>query len=152
MIIYVDADACPKAVKELIFRTAEKRQVKVIMVANNHISTPYSDFISNIIVKKGADEADDKIVELVKDNDLVISADVPLADRVIEKGALVITPYGKLYTKDDIKHFLAKRNFYTELRNNGTQTSGPPSFSNKEITAFANQLDRILTKMLKSSN
>lgn len=150
MIIYVDADACPKAVKELLYRTAEKRKIKTIFVANNYMNTPLSDFISSVVVPKGADIADDKIVEMVNDGDLVITSDVPLADRVIDKGALVITSYGKLYTKDDIKHFLSKRNFYTELRNNGIETSGPPSFSNKEITTFANQLDRILTKMLKN--
>jgi len=152
MIIYVDADACPKAVKELIYRTADKRKVKTILVANNNINTPMSEFISNIIVKKGADEADNKIVELVEDGDLVISSDVPLADRVIEKGALVITTYGKLYTKDDIKHFLSKRNFYTELRNNGFETSGPPAMTNKEITSFANEFDRTLTKLLKKKS
>lgn len=150
MIIYVDADACPKAVKELLYRTAEKRKIKMILVANNYMNPPLSEFISSIMVSKGADIADDKIVEMVNDGDLVITSDVPLADRVIDKGALVITSYGKLYTKDDIKHFLSKRNFYTELRNNGIETSGPPSFSNKEITTFANQLDRILTKMLKN--
>ena len=150
MIIYVDADACPKAVKELLYRTAEKRKIKMILVANNYMNPPLSEFISSIMVPKGADIADDKIVEMVNDGDLVITSDVPLADRVIDKGALVITSYGKLYTKDDIKHFLSKRNFYTELRNNGIETSGPPSFSNKEITTFANQLDRILTKMLKN--
>ncbi|RYY00382.1 YaiI/YqxD family protein [bacterium] len=150
MIIYVDADACPKAVKELLYRTAEKRKINTIFVANNYMNTPLSDFISSVVVPKGADIADDKIVEMVNDGDLVITSDVPLADRVIDKGALVITSYGKLYTKDDIKHFLSKRNFYTELRNNGIETSGPPSFSNKEITTFANQLDRILTKILKN--
>lgn len=150
MIIYVDADACPKAVKELLYRTAEKRKIKMMLVANNYMNPPLSEFISSIMVPKGADIADDKIVELVNDGDLVITSDVPLADRVIDKGALVITSYGKLYTKDDIKHFLSKRNFYTELRNNGIETSGPPSFSTKEITTFANQLDRILTKMLKN--
>jgi uncharacterized protein YaiI (UPF0178 family) len=147
MIIYVDADACPKPVKEILYRTAERLKINTKFVANQYMSLPQSDFLKNILVEGGPDSADDKIVELVEKGDLVITADIPLADRVIEKDTLVINPHGRLYTKDDIKYFLSKRNFFTELRKNGVETGGSPPFSKKETTAFANQLDRILTKL-----
>lgn len=149
MIIYVDADACPKPIKEILYRTANRLKIDTKFVANKYISIPNSEFLKNILVEGGPDSADDKIVEIVGADDLVITADIPLADRVIDKGAVVINPYGRLYTKEDIKYYLSKRNFLTELRNNGVETGGSPPFSKKESAAFANQLDRLLTKMLK---
>lgn len=150
MIIYVDADACPKPIKEILYRTALRLQINTKFVANQNISLPYSEYLKNIVVEGGPDAADNKIVDLVEEGDLVITADIPLADRVldkIEKNIYVINPYGRQYTKEDIKYYLSKRNFFTDLRNNGVETGGSPPFSKKETSAFANQLDRLLTKI-----
>ncbi len=149
MEIYIDADACPKNIKEILYRTAVKRQVQLNLVANKFLRTPESTFIKTIIVPGGQDVADDKIVELISEGDLVITADIPLADRVIEKHAFAINPRGNLYTKDNIKEILSNRNFFTELRNNGIDTGGPAPFTTKDSHEFANQLDRFLTKMLR---
>jgi uncharacterized protein YaiI (UPF0178 family) len=150
MQIYIDADACPKNIKEILYRTAERRKIQLNLVANKFLRTPESSFIKTIIVPGGQDIADDKIVELITEGDLVITADIPLADRVIEKHSFAINPRGSLYTKENIKQFLSNRNFLTELRNNGIETGGPAPFTTKDSHEFANQLDRFLTKMIKS--
>lgn len=150
MIIYVDADACPKPIKEIIYRTAIRLKIETKFVANKYMSIPHSEFLKNVLVEGGADVADDKIVELIEEGDLVITADIPLADRVLEKfekDIYVINPYGRQYTKEDIKYYLSKRNFFTNLRNNGVETGGSPPFSKKESSTFANQLDKLLTKL-----
>ncbi len=146
MQIYVDADAFPKVIQEILFRAIERVRVPLILVSNKHIKHPKSDLISRIVVGEGPDIADDKIVEIVQTGDLVITADIPLASRVIEKGAYAINPRGELYTKTNINHKLAMRDLMDELRKNGEITGGPASFNQKNIQEFANQLDRFLTR------
>ncbi|MCP4131924.1 MAG: YaiI/YqxD family protein [bacterium] len=146
MHIYVDADACPRPVKEILFRAVERLAIPLVLVANQKMGIPGSRYISALVADAGPDEADDRIVELVHEGDLVISADIPLADRVIEKGAYVINPRGELYTKDNIKEHLTTRDLMDELRNSGVETSGPGVYRPKDRQAFANQLDRFLTK------
>ncbi len=146
MQILVDADANPTAVTEILYRAANRKRINLILVANQKLKIPDSIYIKNQVVKEGPDEADHKIVELVKEGDLVITTDIPLADRVIEKGATVINPRGKLYTRENIKKILSIRNLMTDLRNGGIQTERSPVFSIKDKQAFANQLDRFLTK------
>ncbi len=146
MQIFIDADACPSAVKEILFRAAERLRIPLILVANQKIQIPDSDFISNIIVEAGPDLADDRIVELAQKNDLIISADIPLADRVIQKGAFVIDHRGDFFTAENIKERLAVRDLMAELRSGGMETGGPPAFSQKDRKAFADQLDRFLAK------
>ena len=149
MLIYIDADACPVSIKETLYKVAQKRQISIILVANSQLNIPLSEYIKTIIVPKGLDIADDKIVEIVNEGDLVITADIPLADRVVQKDAFAINPRGFLYTKENIKPILSNRNFMTELRNNGIETGGPSSFTKKDKELFANQLDRFLTKYHK---
>lgn len=148
MQILVDADANPAAVTEILYRAANRKKITLTLVANQKLKIPDSLFIKNHVVKEGPDEADDKIVEMVKEGDLVITTDIPLADRVIKKGATVINPRGKLYTRENIKEKLSMRNLMTELRSGGIQTERPSVFSIKDKQAFANQLDRFLTKHL----
>lgn len=144
--IYVDADATPKPIKEIIFRAAKNRKIKAIFVANQILNHPESDYIKSILVSKGFDVADNYIVEKVKENDLVISSDIPLADEVITKGAIVITPYGRLYDQSNIKPALAKRNFFTEMRDSGLMESKTRSFSQKESYQFSTKFDQYLAK------
>jgi len=151
MQIYVDADAFPKVIQEILFRAIERLRVPLILVSNKHVRYPNSELISRIVVGEGPDIADDKIVEIVQHGDLVITADIPLASRVIEKGAYAINPRGELYTKTNINHKLAMRDLMDELRKNGEITGGPSSFNQKNIQEFANQLDRFLTKHCRKS-
>jgi hypothetical protein len=146
MKICVDADAFPKVIQEILFRAVERVCVPLVLVSNKHVKHPKSDLISRIVVGEGPDVADDKIVEIVKHGDLVITADIPLASRVIGKGAFSINPRGELYTKTNINHKLAMRDLMDELRKNGEITGGPSAFKQKNIQEFANQLDRFLTK------
>jgi uncharacterized protein len=149
MIIYVDADACPTVIKDIIVRASLRLTVTTIFIANQAVKLPQSEYISMLIVEKGPDIADDKIAELASKDDLVISEDIPLADRVIEKDALVITTRGELYTKENIKQRLATRDLLNNLRDAGIETGGPAQFSQKDARMFANQLDRLLTKYFK---
>ena len=146
MQIYVDADAFPKVIQEILFRAIERLRIPLILVSNKNVKHPKSDLISRIVVGEGPDVADDKIVEMVQHGDLVITADIPLASRVIEKGVYAINPRGELYTKTNINHKLAMRDLMDELRKNGEITGGPATFNQKNIQEFANQLDRFLTK------
>ncbi len=146
MKIYVDADACPTAVKDILVRAAIRTQLKIIFVANQPVKLPQSENIAMLIVEAGPDIADDKIVELAKAGDLVVSEDIPLADRVIAKGTFVITTRGGLFTKENIKQRLATRDLLNDLRSAGVETGGPAQFSQKDIRNFANQFDRFLTK------
>lgn len=149
MKIYIDADACPKIIKEITFRAAMRVKANLILVANQYMSTPDSEYITSVVVGNGLNIADDKIVELVEVGDLVITADIPLADRVVEKKAFALNPRGKLYTIDNVKESLAMRNLMTDLRSNGMETSGPPPFTKKDSQEFSNQLDKFLTKYHK---
>ncbi|ACS80727.1 YaiI/YqxD family protein [Maridesulfovibrio salexigens] len=148
MQIWVDADACPKAVKEILFKTAMRREVKLTLVANQYMNIPTSPFIDTIKVGAGFDVADNEIVKLCNAGDLVITADIPLADKIVEKGATGLNPRGELYTEDNIKGILSMRNLMEELRSAGTVSGGPAAFSPKDKQNFTNQLDKFLTRSL----
>ena len=146
MIIWVDADACPKPVKEILFRAVRRTSIKTILVANSYIAIPASPHISLIQVPKGFDVADNYIVQNLKAGDLVITADIPLAAEVVDKKAIGLNPRGELYTENNIRQRLAMRNTMEQLRGSGVQVNGPDSFGQREKQAFANALDRLLAK------
>ena len=145
MQIWVDADACPGEVKELLFRAAKRTKTKVTLVANQAMRTPRSEFVDSLLVPAGMNVADRRIVELVQPGDLVITADIPLAAQAIAKGGQALNPRGELYTEANVGERLAMRNLLDELRGGGQITGGPANFSAKDRQAFANQLDRWLT-------
>ncbi len=144
MKILIDADACPKVIKEILFRAADRRQISTTLVANQLLHCPPSPYIRALQVPAGFDVADNKIVEMTEAGDLIISADIPLAAEVIAKGGHVLNPRGEMYTKDTIRERLAMRDFMDVLRSSGVETGGPASLSQKDRQAFANQLDRFL--------
>ena len=146
MQIWVDADACPKVIKETLFRAAERMQVAITLVANQYLQTPNSSFIKSVRVDHGFDVADNYIVQNLEKGDLVITADIPLAAEVIESGAMALNPRGELYSENNIRQRLAMRNFMEEMRSAGQISGGPPTLSQTERREFANQLDRILAK------
>jgi uncharacterized protein YaiI (UPF0178 family) len=146
MTIWVDADACPNTVKEILFRAAIRKKIIMILVANQALNIPRSPYIKQIQVSSGFDVADNMIIEKAQNGDLVITADIPLADAVISNGAIALNPRGKLYSKENIKQNLSVRNFNESLRSNGVLTGGPPPLGKKEIQAFANFLDQYLAK------
>ncbi|MFY0676129.1 MAG: YaiI/YqxD family protein [Neptuniibacter sp.] len=147
MQIWVDADACPKAVKQILFRAAERKEVSVTLVANQFLATPPSPLIKSVQVEQGFDVADNYIVSKMDPGDLVITQDIPLAAEVIEKGGTALHPRGELFTKENIRQRLSMRDFMETLRNSGVDTGGPASFSQADKQQFANQLDRILAKI-----
>jgi uncharacterized protein len=149
MHIWVDADACPRAIKEILFRAADRLQVPVTLVANKELHTPRSPYVDALKVARGFDVADSEIVRRVQAGDLVISADIPLAALVVEKGGDVIDPRGQLLDADNIQERLTLRNFMDELRGAGVDTGGPASFAQKDRQAFANQLERFLSARLR---
>ncbi|MBD3868976.1 MAG: YaiI/YqxD family protein [Acidobacteria bacterium] len=144
MTIWVDADACPRVIKEILYRAAERVQVELVLVANRPLHTPPSRFISSTKVGAGFDVADRHIADAVQPGDLVITADIPLAADVVEKEAIALNPRGELYTEENIRERLAMRDLMDQLRSTGMETGGPPEFSKKDRMAFANSLDRIL--------
>lgn len=146
MQIWIDADACPKPIKEILYRAAERLQVRLMLVANKPLRTPPSRFIGSIVVGAGADVADREIVSQLQAGDLVVTADIPLAADVIEKGGHALDPRGDFFSEENIGERLAMRNFMDELRSNGVETGGPASFSQGDRKAFAGQLDRFLTR------
>lgn len=150
MQIWVDADACPVVIKDILFRAAERAQIQLTLVANKLLKTPPSPFIRAIQVPAGFDVADNKIAEQVQSGDLVITADIPLAAEVIARGGHALNPRGEFYTRDNIQEFLSMRNFMDELRGSGVNTGGPPSFAQSDRQAFANKLDRFLAKAKRS--
>lgn len=150
MRIWVDADACPKVIKEILFRAAKRAQVEVTLVANQSLRTPSSQHIKSLQVASGFDVADNEIVKNVAAGDLVVTADIPLAAQVVEKGAHALNPRGELYTPDNIKARLNLRDFMATLRDSGVNTGGPPPLSLSDRQAFANHLDRLLAKRDKS--
>lgn len=149
MILYIDGDALPNALKEIIVRAVNKKQIQTYAVSNKKINVGKSNFIEYIIVEQGADEADNHIVELVKQNDLVITADIPLANRVIDKNAHAIDHRGELYTISNIKHHLAMRDLMQSIRDSGEMTKGPAPFGKKDIQNFSNSFNAFLQKYLK---
>jgi uncharacterized protein YaiI (UPF0178 family) len=152
MIIWVDADACPKSIKEILYRAAERTQTSTILIANQSLQIPVSPFIKKRLVASGFDVADNHIIEEVSVEDLVITADIPLAHAVVVKGAHALNPRGEFYTKENIKQRLAIRNFSEELRSTGKITGGPAKLSQKEIREFSNRLDQFLTANKKSQS
>jgi len=149
MRIFVDGDAFPNLLKPIIFRSIERLNIETFVVSNKHITIGKSKLISYIVVEQGADEADNYIVELVKEGDLVVTADIPLADRVITKDAHAIDHRGELYSVDNIKQYLAMRNLMEKIREGGEMTRGPKPFDQKDAHQFANQLHKFLTKYCK---
>ena len=147
--IWVDADACPVAIKEVLFRTANRLKIQTTLVANQSIGIPKSEFIARITVHDGADIADNRIVELMQAGDVVVTGDIPLAARVVEKDGIAIGTRGELYDDASIHSRLASRNLMEQLRAAGMETSGPKPFNQKDVQSFSNQLDRLLTKLLK---
>lgn len=145
--VWVDADACPVAIKEILFRAAEREQVSVTLVANQFLRTPPSRFVRALQVPGGFDVADNEIAQRVAADDLVITQDIPLAAQVIAKGALAMHPRGELYTRDTIAQRLGMRNFMEELRGAGVDTGGPAAFRARDKQAFANQLDSWLAQL-----
>ena len=146
MKIWVDADACPGVIKEILFRAADRTSTQLTLVANQLIRVPPSPHIRSVQVSAGFDVADNEIVKRAEEGDLVITADIPLAAEVIEKGALALNPRGELYTPATIKERLAMRDFMDTLRSSGIETGGPSAFSQSDRQAFANQLDKLLVK------
>jgi len=146
MQIWVDADACPQVIKEILYRAADRAQVLTTLVANTPLRTPASDFIRTVRVAKGFDVADDRIVEQVQAGDLVITADIPLAAASIERGAHALDPRGELYSEDNVRERLAIRNLMQALRSSGELVDGPAPFGPRERRLFANHLDRLLTR------
>ncbi len=144
MKIWVDADACPVAIKEILFRAAKRKEILVTLVANQSINVPPSKFIKSLRVMPGFDVADNEIVQRSEAGDLVITSDIPLADEIITKGAVALSPRGELFTKDNIKSRLNMRDFMDTMRSSGIQTSGPPPLNQSDKKQFADHLDRIL--------
>jgi len=146
MQIWVDADACPNVIKEILFRAADRVAVQVTLVANQAIQVPRSHHIRSIQVASGFDVADNYIVQQAQAGDLVITADIPLASEAIDQGCLALNPRGDLYTTENIRQRLNMRDFMDTMRSSGVDTGGPPAFSKADRMAFANQLDRLLAQ------
>lgn len=144
MQLWVDADACPGAIKEILYRAAERLQLRMTLVANQPLRTPPSKFIRSLQVMKGFDVADHRIVEELEAGDLVVTADIPLASDVLAKGGHALNPRGEFYNEHNIAQALSMRNFMDELRSSGVETGGPPPFSAADTRAFARELDRFL--------
>ena len=148
--IWVDADACPGAVKEILYRAADKREVDTVLVANQFLRVPASRYISSIQVAGGFDVADNEIVARMEPGDLIITADIPLAAEVVASGGAALNPRGTLYNPENVKEHLARRDLMDELRSTGSITGGPASLGKSDVQAFANQLDKYLTQHIKS--
>ncbi|MBL8381119.1 MAG: YaiI/YqxD family protein [Burkholderiales bacterium] len=147
MHIWVDADACPGAAKEILYRAADRLRIGMTLVANQALATPRSRFIKTLQVEKGMDAADHRIVAGLAHGDLVITADLPLAAAAIEKGARVLSPRGEILSRDNIGPLLSMRNFMDELRSGGVTTGGPAAYGHADRQAFANSLDRLLPRI-----
>lgn len=146
MKIWIDADGAPRAIKTVVFRASRRLSVPVCLVANRSMATPKNPLVTSIVVAKGPDVADSWIVEHVEPEDIVITADIPLAADVVAKGALGISPRGEVYTEANVRSRLSVRDFMHELRDSGIHTGGAPPFGPKDTQRFANALDRELTR------
>ena len=146
MHIWIDADACPRPVKEVLYRVAQKRRTLVTLVANQPLTVPRSPYLRVLVVPGGFDVADNEIVRRVSAGDLVVTADIPLAALVIERGAQAIDPRGDAYTPDNVRERLSVRNFMADLRSAGVETGGARAFSARDTQMFANALDRCLAR------
>jgi uncharacterized protein len=150
MQIWVDADACPTVIREILFRAAERTGVRMTLVANKPLRLPVASNLRFLQVPPGFDAADKRIIELMEQNDLVVTADVPLAAAAIDKGGVALNPRGEIYTKENVRERLSVRNFLDELRSGGVNTGGPPALSQRERQLFANQLDTWLAKRART--
>lgn len=146
MRIWVDADACPALIREVLFRAANRLGVTTTLVANHQIRIPPSSYLRSVQVASGFDQADDHIAAQVEPGDLVITGDIPLAARVVEVGGTALNPRGTLYDSETIREHLGRRDFMEELRSSGVQTGGPPSLNKSDVQTFANALDRFLAR------
>ena len=144
--IWVDADACPRVIKDILYRAAERRKVRLVLVANSRFPVPKSEFIEFMQVGAGFDKADLAIVERAQKGDVVITTDIPLAAGVIEKGGTGLSPRGEVFDADNIRGRLTMRDFLDEMRGSGVMTGGPSALSPRDRQEFANQLDRLLTR------
>jgi uncharacterized protein YaiI (UPF0178 family) len=151
MKVWVDADACPVVIKDILFRAANRVPVQVTLVANQFLKVPKSPHIAFIQVPSGFDIADNEIVKRAEAGDLVITSDIPLAAEAIEKGALALSPRGELFTSDNIRGRLNMRDFLDTMRSSGIDTGGPPALNQSDRQAFANHLDTILSKVKSQS-
>lgn len=147
--IWVDADACPAMIREVLFRAANRLGVVTTLVANHHIRVPRSAHIRSVQVASGFDKADDHIAAEVQAGDLVITGDIPLAARVVAVAGTALNPRGTLYDSETIREHLGRRDFLEELRSSGVQTGGPPSLSKGDVQTFANALDRFLARAVR---
>ncbi len=150
MQIWVDADACPKVVKEVLYRCADRTKTHVTLVANQYLATPRSKFVDALQVPAGFDVADNEIVARLQPGDLVITADVPLADEVLAKQGAAINPRGREYTPENIKDHLQRRDMWEELRASGLVSGGPDAYDKKDLQNFSNALDRYITAQRKA--
>lgn len=150
MPIWVDADACPKVIKEVLYRAAEREQMLVTLVANQSLSVPPSRFLRTLRVAAGFDVADNEIVQRVQRGDLVVTADIPLAAEVMEKGAIALNPRGERYSEATIRERLTMRDFMDTLRASGVQTGGPSTLSQRDRQTFANELDKWLQQQRRA--
>ena len=150
MKIWVDADACPKPVKEILYRASERTGTTLVLVANQPLAVPRSALISCRTVAAGLDAADNAIIGWAVAGDLVVTADIPLAAAVVASGVIAINPRGELYTADNVRQQLSMRDFMDSLRGAGVQTGGPPAYDQRDRQAFANQLDRLLASLART--
>ncbi|ETT03332.1 hypothetical protein EC835_103184 [Providencia alcalifaciens] len=150
MVIWVDADACPKVIKEVLYRAADREKVQITFVANQRLSVPPSMFLKTLQVPAGFDVADNEIVLRAQAGDLVITADIPLAAEVMEKGAVALNPRGERYSEATIRERLTIRDFMDTMRASGVQTGGPASLNQRDRQQFANELDKWLLQRRKS--
>lgn len=152
MQIWVDADACPKAIKDILYRAAERTQTSVTLIANQYLQTPPSRYIKFLQVQSGYDIADNEIVKRLSVGDLVITGDIPLANDALNKGAHALNPRGERYTSENIKQRLNIRDFMDTLRASGIDTGGLAAMSQRDVQAFANQLDSFLAQLKNIAN
>ncbi len=145
--IWVDADACPKVIKDILFRAGQRTGITVTLVANQYLQVPKAPNIRAVQVPAGFDVADNHIAQHAAPSDLVITADIPLAAEVVEKGCVAINPRGELYTEDNIRERLNMRDFMDTMRSSGVNTGGPPPITQADRQRFANQLDRLLARL-----
>ena len=150
MKIWIDADACPRVIKEMVFKASMRLQIPVCLVANKDLSKAHSELITSVLVADGFDVADDHIAEHATAEDLVITADIPLAARIVEKGGVALDPRGELYTEENVGERLSIRDLMQELRGAGLVTGGPAQFGLADRQRFASTLDRVLTRMVKA--
>jgi uncharacterized protein YaiI (UPF0178 family) len=151
MKIWIDADACPRIIKEIVFRASERLQVPVCLVANKDLSKAHSRLVTSVLVAEGCDAADDHIAQQAAPDELVITADIPLAARIVAKGGVALDPRGELYTEENVGERLSMRDLMQELRMEGIVHGGPAQFGLTDRKRFASALDRLLTKMVRGT-